>query len=71
MLYANRSVLVGNASVVVSVVVTACLHAGIPWQDVASLLSKSPRISCLGRASFSGTCSNRGSRLVDAVAIFG
>ena len=55
----------------VSMVVTVYLHASIPWQDVTSLLSTSPRISCLGRASFSGTCSNRGSRLVDAVVIFG
>ena len=55
----------------VSMVVTAYLHAGIPWQDVTSLLSVSPRMSCLGRASFSGTCSNRGSRLVDAVVIYG
>ena len=68
-LYANGSVSVGNASVVVSVVVTAYLHAGIPWQDVASLLSVSPRTSCLGRAPFSGTCSNRGSQLADAVVI--
>ena len=55
----------------VSMVVTAYLHAGIPWQDVTSLLSVSSRMSCLGRASFSGTCSNRGSRLVDAVVIYG
>ena len=65
----------------VSMVVTVYLHAGIPWQDVASLLlfllslvlllSISPRISCPGRASFSGTCSNCGSRLVNAVVILG
>jgi hypothetical protein len=52
-------------------VITAYLHAGIPWQDVISLLSISPWVSCLRRASFSRTCSNRGSRLVDAVVIFG
>ena len=52
----------------VSMVVTAYLHAGIPWQDVISLLSISPRMSCLGRVSFSGTCLNRGSRLVGAVS---
>ena len=62
--------LVGNASIVVSMVITVYLHAGIPWQDVISLLSISPWISCLGWASFSGTCLNRGSRLVDAVVIF-
>ena len=62
---------VGNASVVVLMVITVYLHASIPWQDVASLLSVSPQISCLGQASFSGTCSNRGSQLVDAVVIFG
>ena len=35
------------------------------------LLSISPWISCPGRASFSGICLNRGSRLVDAVVILG
>ena len=62
--------LIGNASIIVLMVVTAYLHAGIPWQDVTSLLSISPRISCLRQASFSGTCSNRGSQLVNAVMIF-
>ena len=70
-MYASGSVLVGNASIVVLMVVTAYLHTGIPWQDVVSLLSISPQISCLGQASFSKTYSNRGSRLVDAVVIFG
>jgi hypothetical protein len=70
-LYVNGSVLVGNASVVVLMVITACLPAGIPWQDVTSLLSIWPWVSCLRRASFSGICSNRGSRLVDVVVIFG
>ena len=51
-LYANGSVSVGNASIVVLMVITAYLHAGIPWQDVTSLLSMSPWISCLGRAFF-------------------
>jgi len=46
-------VLVGDASVIVSMVVTAYLHASIPWQDVISSLSISPQISCLRRASFS------------------
>ena len=55
----------------VSMVVTAYLYAGIPWQDVVSLLSVSPRISYLRWASFSGICLNHGSRLVDAVVIFG
>ena len=55
----------------VSIVITAYLHTGIPWQDITSLLSTSPRISCLGQASFSGICLNRGSRLVNAVVIFG
>ena len=75
-LYTNRSMLVGNASVVVSVVITACLHTGIPWQDVISLLfllssvlllSILPRLSCPGRASFSKTYLNRSSQLVGAV----
>ena len=60
--------LVGNASVVVSMVVTVYLHAYIPWQDIISLLSISPRISCLRQASFSGICLNRGSQLVGAVS---
>ena len=71
MLYTNRSVLVGNASVVVLVVVTAYLHTGIPWQDIVSLLFISPWISCLGRASFSETSLNRSSRLIGAVVILG
>jgi len=62
---------IGNASIMVLMVMTAYLHASIPWQDVTSLLSISPRISCLRRASFSRTCSNRGSQLVDTVVIFG
>ena len=62
--------LVGNASIVVSMVMTAYLHASIPWQNIASLLSISPRISCLGQTFFSGTYLNRGSRLVDIVIIF-
>jgi hypothetical protein len=62
--------LVGNASVVVLIVITVYLHTGIPWQDIASLLSISPRISYLGQASFSKIYSNRGSQLVDAVVIF-
>ena len=62
---------VGNASVVVLMVITAYLYASIPWQDVTSLLSISPRISCLGRASFSKIYLNRGSRLVNTVVIFG
>ena len=64
------SIIIPMSFVEVLMVVTVYLHAGIPWQDVASLLSVLPRISCLGRASFSGICSNRGSRLVDAVVIF-
>jgi hypothetical protein len=66
-LYANGSMLVGNASVVILMVIAAYLHAGIPWQDIISLLSISPRISCLGRAFFFKMCLNRSSQLVDAV----
>ena len=62
---------VGNASVVVLMVVTVYLHASIPWQDVVSLLSVSPWTSCLGRASFSGVYLNHSSQLVDVVVIFG
>ena len=62
---------VGNASVVVLMVVAAYLHASIPWQDLTSLLSISPWISCLRQASFSRTYLNRGSQLVNAVVIFG
>ena len=61
---------VGNASVMVLMVVTVYLHAGIPWQDVVSLLSVSPRIFCLRQASFSKIYLNRGSQLVNAVVIF-
>jgi hypothetical protein len=64
-------VLVGNASIVVLMVVTVYLHAGIPWQDIVSLLSISPWISCLGQASFFKIYLNRGSQLIDAVVIFG
>jgi hypothetical protein len=60
--------LVGNASIVILVVVTACLHASIPWQDVVSLLSILPWISCLGRASFSKISLNCSSWLVSAVS---
>jgi hypothetical protein len=60
-LYTNGSVLVGNASIIILIVIAAYLHAGIPWQDITSLLSMSPQISCLGRAFFSRIYSNRGS----------
>jgi hypothetical protein len=41
-LYTNGSVLVGNASIVILMVVAAYLHTSIPWQDIISLLSISP-----------------------------
>jgi hypothetical protein len=66
-LYANGSVSVGNTSVMILMVMAAYLYTGIPWQDVISLLSISPQISCLGRAFFFRMCSNRGSQLVNAV----
>jgi hypothetical protein len=37
-LYTNRSVLVGNASIVILMVVAVYLYTGIPWQDITSLL---------------------------------
>ena len=69
-LYINGSVLVGNTSIMVSVVVTAYLYAGIPQQDIASLLSVLPWTSCLGQTSFSKIYLNHGSQLVDIVVIF-
>ena len=45
----------------VLMVVTVYLHAGIPWQDIISLLSILSRIFCPGRAFFSKICLNRGS----------
>ena len=61
------------------IIVTVYLHAGIPWQDIASLLLFLlflvlllfilPQIFCSRRASFSGIYLNRGSQLVNAVVI--
>ena len=52
----------------VLIVITAYLHAGIPWQDIASLLFKSPQISCLKQASFSKIYLNCSSQLVSTVS---
>jgi hypothetical protein len=41
-LYTNGSVSVGNTSIVILIVIATYLHAGIPWQDVISLLSILP-----------------------------
>ena len=64
------SIIIPISFIEVLMVIPIYLHTGIPWQDIVSLLFISPRISCLGQASFSKIYSNRGSQLVDTVVIF-